>query len=52
MEPDYSVSAEKCDDMSMQVPWFGEEGGNTTLADVHQNFHRFRSSGLRLHYWP
>ena len=25
---------------------------NTTLSDVQQMFKRFRSKGLRLHYWP
>ena len=28
-------------------------GGLTTkLADVQQLFHKLRSAGLRLHYWP
>ena len=36
----------------MQMHWFEKTGGGTTLADVQQSFLKFRTNGLRLHYWP
>ena len=32
--------------------WFKKSGLRTTLADVQQLFFKFRSRGMRLHYWP
>ena len=32
--------------------WFKKSGLGTTLADVQQMFYKFRSRGMRLHYWP
>ena len=32
--------------------WFKKSGLGTTLADVQQLFLKFRSRGMRLHYWP
>ena len=34
------------------LPHFKSSGTGTTLADVQQMFHSFRTKGLRLHYWP
>ena len=38
-------------DAPEMLDYFGW-GLTTKLADVLQLFHKLRSSGLRLHYWP
>lgn len=37
---------------AQMLPWFKKSGLGTTLADVQQLFYKFRSRGMRLHYWP
>lgn len=39
-------------DAPEMLPYFKVSGLATTLSDVQQLFHGFRTKGLRLHYWP
>jgi len=34
------------------LQWFRGHNGDTKLSDTQQLFTRFRSKGVRLHYWP
>jgi hypothetical protein len=34
------------------LQWFRGHNGDTKLSDAQQLFSRFRSKGVRLHYWP
>ena len=38
--------------VAQMLYWFKKSGLGTTLADVQQLFYKFRSRGMRLHYWP
>ena len=38
--------------MPQMLQWFRGHNGDTKLSDAQLLFSRFRSKGVRLHYWP